>query len=538
MEEEHGKEELLAGAAVTKFVTKKRLKVVHRSPKIRYSDFLEKEYEEPKKKPPKKTKNKSSDIPSGRARTGNGPQDKSKVRAPTKGRNEASYKLADKATGRTRPDAATKFRKVVPNTVQSKFRTTPQSLSPGKFQNKIVGTTQGKFSNKTHRSPGKLSMSKSQIKALNEKNARKFRQASIKREKEAVQTFQQVRETTITVARKVAEFARRNVGATITIAGFLLTIIVVSAGLGSCAAAFSSGTGTYFTGMCHASDSEMTACDSYFDEKEMKLDERIANIETEFPDFDEYVIDAVPTGHDSIKLMAYLSAIYDSYDLSGSKAKLDEIFDAMYELTITSTTETRTRSVLNEETGEYEDEEYDVTILTVTLTANAWDTVIDSFFPDDESKDRYGVYLDTGGAHQAFYNPFTVDWSNHVSSPFGWRLHPIYGDERFHNGMDIAMASGTEIHACSTGKVITATYASSEGNYIVIEDESGYKTYYMHLTGFNVSVGDEVKHGDIIGTVGSTGDSTGPHLHLGIKDASGNWLNPEFLVSNYTGGIS
>ena len=99
MEEEHGKEELLTGAAVTKFVTKKRLKVVHRSPKVRYSDFLEKEYEEPKKRPSKKTRDKSSDMPSGRARTGNGPQDKSKVRAPTKGRKEASYKLADKATG-------------------------------------------------------------------------------------------------------------------------------------------------------------------------------------------------------------------------------------------------------------------------------------------------------------------------------------------------------------------------------------------------------------------------------------------------------
>ena len=75
------------------------------------------------------------------------------------------------------------------------------------------------------------------------------------------------------------------------------------------------------------------------------------------------------------------------------------------------------------------------------------------------------------------------------------------------------------------------------GNYIVIEDKTGYLTYYEHLSEIDVESGDEITHGDVIGKVGSTGDSTGPHLHLGIKDADGNWLNPEFMVSAYNGGI-
>ena len=63
------------------------------------------------------------------------------------------------------------------------------------------------------------------------------------------------------------------------------------------------------------------------------------------------------------------------------------------------------------------------------------------------------------------------------------------------------MPAGTEIHACATGKVITATYSDTAGNYVVVQDATGYTTHYMHMTSYNVSVGQEVKHGDIIGKV-------------------------------------
>lgn len=75
--------------------------------------------------------------------------------------------------------------------------------------------------------------------------------------------------------------------------------------------------------------------------------------------------------------------------------------------------------------------------------------------------------------------------------------------------------------------------SQTAGNYVVVQDETGYTCHYMHLSVRSVKVGDTIKHGDIVGKVGSTGRSTGPHLHLGVKDAAGEWLNPRFLVSNF-----
>ncbi len=371
--------------------------------------------------------------------------------------------------------------------------------------------------------------------AMEAKKAKKFRQAREK-EKKAVHTFEEVKQKAIKVAKKLVEFARRNAALIISISTCITTFIVISAGVGSCAMAFTSGTETYMAGLSGALDPDMTDCDNYFGEKEMLLQEKIDKIEEDYPDYDEYVFDTDEIGHDPLKLMAYLSAVYDSYDLSIVKAKLDEIFNELYELTLEPKTEQRTRQKFNQNTGKYEDEIYDVQVLYVTLKKKDWDDIISTKFPDSSSKERYEIYDDTDGAHQAFYNPFETDWSTKITSRFGWRIHPILGGEKFHNGIDIGMPEGTEIHACATGKVITATYSESAGNYVVIQDETGYTTHYMHMTSYNVSVGDEVKHGDIIGKVGSTGRSTGPHLHLGVKDAAGNWLNPEFLVSTYTGG--
>ena len=68
---------------------------------------------------------------------------------------------------------------------------------------------------------------------------------------------------------------------------------------------------------------------------------------------------------------------------------------------------------------------------------------------------------------------------------------------------------------------------------VIVQDETGYTAHYMHLNSRSVAVGDVIKHGEIIGTVGSTGNSTGPHLHFGVKDNSGEWINPRFVLSDF-----
>lgn len=107
------------------------------------------------------------------------------------------------------------------------------------------------------------------------------------------------------------------------------------------------------------------------------------------------------------------------------------------------------------------------------------------------------------------------DWRNHIASDFGYRTRPYVG---FHNGVDIGMAMGTPICAVKDGIVTTSVYGSGGyGYYIVIDHENGVQTLYAHCSELLVSTGDEVKKGDVIAKVGSTGRSTGPHVHFEIR---------------------
>lgn len=103
------------------------------------------------------------------------------------------------------------------------------------------------------------------------------------------------------------------------------------------------------------------------------------------------------------------------------------------------------------------------------------------------------------------------------SSPFGMRLHPVYGDYRLHNGVDLSAPEGTPIYASRAGEVIVATYGASGGNYVMIDHmDNTYTTMYLHMTQYVVSVGQYVNAGELIGYCGSTGVSTGPHLHFSV----------------------
>ena len=120
-----------------------------------------------------------------------------------------------------------------------------------------------------------------------------------------------------------------------------------------------------------------------------------------------------------------------------------------------------------------------------------------------------------------------------VTSLFGTRLHPVYHVYKTHSGVDIGAAYGSNVLAADTGTVVTATYSSSYGYYVVLNHGGGNTTLYAHMSKIKVSVGETVTQGQVIGLVGSTGVSTGPHLHYEIR-INGNRVNPLDYYSNYT----
>lgn len=117
-----------------------------------------------------------------------------------------------------------------------------------------------------------------------------------------------------------------------------------------------------------------------------------------------------------------------------------------------------------------------------------------------------------------------------ISSYFGKRTSPTKGASTYHRGIDIAVESGTPIVAAADGTVVTATYSSSAGNYIMLYHGNSLYTVYMHASSLAVSEQAEVKQGDVIAYVGSSGVSTGAHLHFGVS-VNGNYVDP----LNYVG---
>ena len=119
-----------------------------------------------------------------------------------------------------------------------------------------------------------------------------------------------------------------------------------------------------------------------------------------------------------------------------------------------------------------------------------------------------------------------------LTSPFGMRYHPILKRDRMHNGIDMAAAANTPIYAARGGVVITAAYQKDgAGNYVQIDHGDGFRSIYMHMTRYVVAVGDFVAPGQVIGYVGSTGLSTGNHLHFGISK-DGKYVNPLEYIPN------
>ena len=118
-----------------------------------------------------------------------------------------------------------------------------------------------------------------------------------------------------------------------------------------------------------------------------------------------------------------------------------------------------------------------------------------------------------------------------IASGYGYRIHPIYGIPKMHNGLDFTATQGTPIYATGDGTVREAEFGSGFGNNIIINHGYGYETLYGHLVRMKVRAGQRVKRGEVIGWVGSTGASTGPHCHYEVH-INGRPVDPVYFFYN------
>lgn len=147
------------------------------------------------------------------------------------------------------------------------------------------------------------------------------------------------------------------------------------------------------------------------------------------------------------------------------------------------------------------------------------------FFRGDDTRSAYNSHYTRDGkilASSAFRLPLDRIY---VTSGYGYRIHPITRRRTFHYGIDYRGSTGTPVYAIADGVVKASTYSGGAGNMVVITHANGYESHYYHLHRRLVRVGQRIRGRQQIGTVGSTGRSTGPHLHLGLKH-NGRWVNP------------
>ena len=366
--------------------------------------------------------------------------------------------------------------------------------------------------------------------------------------KQAAGYAQKAAQKTTNIARKLQEFARKHIGAIATIGLFGLFFLLIAVGVSSCSAMFSGGVSNIMAGSYQSVPAQLDASDEAMTSRELSLQNTIDSIETDYPDYDEYNYNLDEIGHNPFTLINYLSAVYGEVNASSVDADIESLFDEMYELTLMPREETRTRTVtktrtVTNENGEeveeeYEDEEeYTVTILDVELTRKPLEDIVSERLAGNaDAKSLYDTYQVTNGALQQFYTPLDLDWYSMISSYYGYRKNPITGENQFHRGVDIAVSEGTEVYAAQDGTVTTAEYNDSYGNYVVITDSQGYVTKYAHMESLNVSAGQAVRHGVVIGKTGNTGASTGSHLHIECM-YNGEYYNPLFYFENGNGSI-
>ena len=368
---------------------------------------------------------------------------------------------------------------------------------------------------------------------------RKLKRKYAKAVREAQKTGKRVKNTAVTterIAMHVTLFVKRHPVIFGILTLLLLLIFLISSALTSCSSIGSGSLGAMAASTYLADDHDINQAELAYTEWETDLQLQINRVETDRPGYDEYryQIDAIE--HDPYELMGYLTAVYQHFTYEQVESALRELFAEQYTLTFTEETETcsRTETQTDPETGETieVDVPYEWKILNVKLDAAPMANLIVARMTADQ-KEICEILLQTKGNRQYVQNVFGTNWLPYVTSYYGYRIHPISGEKNYHTGIDIAMAQGTDILAGHDGVVTMAGEAGGYGLCVAIEGEAyedhTLTTKYGHCSRLLVSVGQEVKAGDVIARVGNTGNSTGAHLHLEVL-LDGEYVNPMYFA--------
>ena len=243
---------------------------------------------------------------------------------------------------------------------------------------------------------------------------------------------------------------------------------------------------------------------------------------------------------DCLLLLSYLDAKYQDYKLPDVAGEIERIHNALYQVTQRVYTEERPVDPPAyvpplEEGGEPIPVTYTVMVCEVQITAISLQEYLrlqGAELLTPEQAEALAALQQAGPTsfRQELASPFPeLDWTQHVTSRFGWRCDPLTGELACHRALDIAMPAGTPIACTMPGIVAAAEYHSSYGNCVSIRAANGSETLYAHMSSSCVTVGQQVPAGAVIGYVGSTGNSTGSHLHLEYKK-DGVQLNPQLYL--------
>ncbi|XBX06575.1 peptidoglycan DD-metalloendopeptidase family protein [Enterocloster clostridioformis] len=374
--------------------------------------------------------------------------------------------------------------------------------------------------------------------------ARMWQKQKLKRQyakaaREVQKAGKRARDTAVTT-EKIAVSVVHAVKRHPVICGVLILLLLVAFLITSLFSSFSNigtgGLGSIAASTYLAEDQDINNAELIYTEWETDLQMQINRVESDLPGYDEYRYNIGPIEHDPYVLMGYLTSAYQNFTYTQIENVLRQLFNEQYSLSFTEETEIRyrTETSIDPETGEETEEEvpYEWHILNVTLTTMPLENLVVSRM-DADQKEICEILLQTKGNRQYVKNVFGTNWLPYVTSYYGYRVHPISGEKNYHTGVDIGMSQGTQILAGHDGTVTLAGEAGGYGLCVAIEGEAyeGHTltTKYGHCSQILVSVGQEVKAGDVIAKVGSTGNSTGPHLHLEVL-VDGQYLNPLYFA--------